>query len=59
MRGNKGDWKKGTKEKPLYWTESHQKAFDGIKLIMAREVMLAYPDFNHDFEVYTDASSRQ
>ena len=26
---------------------------------MAREVMLAYPDYEQPFEVYTDASSRQ
>ena len=51
--------KKGTKKKPWYWNESHQKAFDGIKEIMAREVMLAYPDFTQHFEVYTDASGRQ
>ena len=26
---------------------------------MAREVMLAYPDYNEPFEIFTDASTRQ
>ena len=51
--------RKGTKKNPWYWNESHQKAFDEIKKILARDVMLAYPDFSIPFEVYTDASTRQ
>ena len=30
-----------------------------MKRIMAREVILAYPDFNEDFEIHTDASKTQ
>ena len=37
----------------------HQSAFDGIKNALAREVMLAYPNFNEEFEIYCDASKRQ
>ena len=37
----------------------HQSAFDGIKNALAHEVMLAYPNFNEEFEIYCDASKRQ
>ena len=49
----------GTKKKPFYWNESHQQAFDSIKTMIARDVVLAYPNFSEVFEIYTDASSRQ
>jgi len=51
--------KKGTKKKPFYWDDRHQKAFDDVKATLAREVVLAYPDYDQEFEIYTDASSRQ
>jgi len=51
--------RKGTKKRPWYWNESHQQAFDEIKMVMARDVMLAYPDFPRQFELHTDASTRQ
>lgn len=51
--------RKGTKKKPWYWAERHQQAFDAIKKIIARKVLLAYPDYSKPFEIYTDASSRQ
>jgi len=41
------------------WTDEHQKAFDTMKRIMARETILAYPDFNKVFEIHTDASKTQ
>jgi hypothetical protein len=34
-------------------------AFDNMKRIMARETILAYPDFNKPFEIHTDASATQ
>ena len=43
--------KNGTKKKPWYWSQKHEDAFQGIKNIIAREVMLAYPDFNILFEI--------
>jgi hypothetical protein len=51
--------RKGTKKKPFYWDTIHQEAFDAIKKALAREVLLAYPDYSSPFEIYTDASSRQ
>ena len=50
---------KGTKKKPFHWDESHQRAFDSMKQILSKEVCLAYPDFTEQFEIYTDASTRQ
>jgi len=41
------------------WTEVHQKAFDTMKRVLAREVLLAYPNFNETFEIHTDASHTQ
>ena len=49
----------GTKKIPFHWDQSHQKAFEAIKTTIARDVVLAYPDYSHVFEIYTDASSRQ
>jgi hypothetical protein len=41
------------------WTEVHQVAFDTMKKIVAREVILSYPDFNEPFEIHTDTSAVQ
>ena len=41
------------------WTEEHQDAFDTMKKIVAKEVILSYPDFNKEFEIHTDASATQ
>ena len=41
------------------WTEIHQQSFEKAKHIIAREVMLAYPDFSKPFEIHTDASHFQ
>ena len=51
--------KKKTKKKPWHWTTSHQEAFDNVKKTIARDVMLAYPNYDEVFEIYTDASTRQ
>ena len=50
---------KGTKKRPWYWSNMHQKAFDAIKAALARDVLLAYPIYGEIFEIYTDASKRQ
>jgi hypothetical protein len=50
---------KGTKKVPWYWTGVHQKPFDDEKATIAKEVVLAYPDFDKVFEKYTDASTKQ
>ena len=48
-----------TKKRPWYWDTVHQKAFDDVKTTIAKDVVLAYPDFSREFEIYTDASSKQ
>jgi hypothetical protein len=50
---------KGTKKVPWYWDEIHQRAFDHVKATIAREVVLAYPDYSNVFKIYTNASSKQ
>ncbi len=50
---------KGTKKAPWHWDEVHQRAFNHIKATIAREVVLAYPNYSKVFEIYTDASSKQ
>jgi hypothetical protein len=47
--------------KPWHWDQIHQDAFDEIKKIIARDVILAYPSYDEDepFVIYTDASKRQ
>jgi len=41
------------------WEPQHQKAFAMAKRIIAKETLLAYPDFNKPFQIYTDASHYQ
>ncbi len=41
------------------WTDKEQNAFDTMKKIMARETILAYPNFDKPFEIHTDASAYQ
>ncbi len=49
--------KNKTKKKPWLWESIHQQAFDNINATIAKEVVLAYPDFTKPFEIYTDASN--
>ena len=48
-----------TKKKPWWWDLIHQQAFDNVKVAIAKETVLACPDFLKPFEIYTDASSMQ
>ena len=41
------------------WTEVESKAFNDMKKIICREVMLAFPDFAKPFVIHTDASHTQ
>ncbi len=50
---------KGTKKVPWYWAEVHQKAFDDVKATIAKEVVLAYLNFDKVFEIYTNAPTKQ
>eukprot|EP00804_Cyclotella_cryptica_P004621 CCRYP_006941-RA/>CCRYP_006941-RA protein AED:0.36 eAED:0.26 QI:0/0/0/1/0/0/2/0/265 len=47
------------KKRPWHWDMVHQKAFDDVKTSIAKDVVLAYPDYSMEFETYTDASSKQ
>ena len=46
-------------KKKLKWTEVHQKAFEDIKKVMTKEIIITYPNFNEVFEIHTDVSDRQ
>ena len=48
-----------TRKVPWHWDAVHQKAFDDVKVVIAKDVALAYPDYSKEFEIYTDASSKQ
>jgi hypothetical protein len=50
---------KGTKKVPWHWDEVHQRAFDHVKATIAKDIVLAYPDYSKVFKIYTDASSKQ
>ena len=41
------------------WLAIHQQAFENMKKIIARDTVLAFPDFNKPFQIYTDASDYQ
>ncbi|KAG7359911.1 integrase core domain containing protein [Nitzschia inconspicua] len=42
-----------------YWTTVHDKAFEDTKRMVAKEVLLSYPDPNKPFTIETDASDTQ
>jgi hypothetical protein len=48
-----------TKKKLWRWDSIHQQAFDNVKAAIAKETVLAYPDFAKPFEIYTDPSLMQ
>ncbi len=50
---------KKIKKRAWHWDEVHQIAFDNVKTTIARDVVLAYPDYSKEFEIYTDALSKQ
>jgi hypothetical protein len=50
---------KGTKKVPWHWDEVHQRAFDHLKATVAKDRVLAYPDYFKVFKIYTDVSSKQ
>ena len=47
------------KRQAWYYDEVHQIAFDNMKATIARDVVLAYPDYLQEFEIFSDASSKQ
>jgi hypothetical protein len=48
-----------TKKKPWQWDSICQQVFYDVKAAIAKETVLAYPDFSKPFEIYMDASSTQ
>jgi hypothetical protein len=44
---------------PWKWTDEQQNAFDTMKKIMARGIILAYPNFEIPFEVHTHRTESQ
>jgi hypothetical protein len=51
--------KNKVKKRPWHWDSIHQTAFDNVKTTIAKEVVLAYPDFLKPFDIYTYASNKQ
>jgi hypothetical protein len=51
--------KNKVKKKPWHWDSIHQIAFDNVETTIAKEVVLAYPDFTKPFEIYTNAFTKQ
>jgi hypothetical protein len=51
--------KNKVKKSPWRWDPIHQTVFDNVKATIAKEVVLAYPDFSKPFEIYTDASTKR
>ena len=41
------------------WTKIKQYGFGEIKLVVARNTLLSYPDFNEEFKIHTDAINLQ
>ncbi len=51
--------KNKTKKLPWRWDLIHQQMFDDDKATIAKDAVLAYPDFMKPFEIYMDASTIQ
>ncbi len=48
-----------TKKMPWQCNPIHQQAVDSFKATVAKEVVMAYPEFLKPFKIYTDASTMQ
>jgi hypothetical protein len=51
--------KKGQTQQKYIWMEEIQMAFNQMKVVMAMDVLCAYPNSNKPFHIYTDASDYQ
>ncbi len=45
------------KGKTFLWTEVEQTAFESLHHALCNTPVLPYPDFSHEFLLFTDASS--
>lgn len=52
-------YSKKKKHLKIKWTEECDKAFNEMKNIIAKETILAFPNFKKKFTIYTDASDKQ
>ena len=48
-----------SKKKKFQWLPKHQQAFDDMKRVIARETILAFPNFKKPFHIHTNASDFQ
>ena len=51
--------KLSSKAVPYKWGPTEQKAFEEVKEVISREALLAFPQFDKPFHIYTDASDYQ
>ena len=45
------------KNEKFIWGEKQQQAFKKVKAVISESIMLTYPNPNHLFDIYPDASS--
>ena len=48
-----------SKTVPWNWESKQTKAFEEIKRVIAKETILAFPDFTKPFHIHTDSSDYQ
>ena len=48
-----------SKTVPWKWTPECKEAFEAMKSLVARDVILSYPQFDKEFHIHTDASKTQ
>jgi transposase InsO family protein len=49
----------GNKKAPIVWTDELEKCFQEVKAVLARDALLAFPNHNEPFDVFTDSSDYQ